>query len=133
MDISKLESILQEVLNGDPSFQTVMVVSIDGLPLASMSNTSLDEEKISAVSSLALSTLEKTANEIGLGKLSDTIIRGSDATVFIYNLDNEGALVAIADNSVKLGLALYQLKNASKQAENVLKDSAYSASAGEQV
>ncbi|GEM_PF-3983973 len=133
MDISKLENILQSILNGNPAFQTVMVVSIDGLPLASMSNATLDEEKVSAVSSLALSTLEKTANEIGLGKLSDTMIRGTDATVFIYNLDNEGALVAVADNSVKLGLALYQLKSASREAEQVLKSSQFSASTGEPV
>ncbi len=133
MDISRLESILQDVLNGDPSFQTVMIVSIDGLPLASASNSSVDEEKLSAVSSLALSTLEKAASEIGLGKLSDSFIRGDEATVFIYNLDNEGALVAVADNSVKLGLALYQLKNASKLAVEVLKESVYSASSGEQV
>ncbi len=131
MDLTTIETILKETLDSDPSFKTLILVSVDGLPLSSASRMELDEEKLAAVSSLAISTIEKVSKDMEIGGLKDTIVRGEDGVVFIYNLNNEGVLVALADKSVKLGLALYQLKNASNLVLNILTASGSSASAGE--
>ena len=131
MDLTAIETILKETLDSDPSFKTLILVSVDGLPLSSASRMELDEEKLAAVSSLAISTIEKVSKDMEIGGLKETIIRGEDGVVFIYNLNNEGVLVALADKTVKLGLALYQLKNASNLVLNILTASGSSASAGE--
>ncbi len=131
MDLTAIETILKETLESDPSFKTLILVSVDGLPLSSASRMELDEEKLAAVSSLAISTIEKVSKDMEIGGLKETIIRGEDGVVFIYNLNNEGVLVALADKTVKLGLALYQLKNASNLVLNILTASGSSASAGE--
>ncbi len=133
MDITALNSTLEMLLDTDPSLKTVVIVSVDGLPLVAKSNMEADEEKISAVSSLALSALEKVAGELAIGELENAIIRSQDGVVFIYDLDREGALVAVADKSVKLGLALYELKKAAADAQNILKSTGSSATAGESV
>jgi len=131
MDLNAIETILKETLDSDPSFKTLILVSVDGLPLSSASRMELDEEKLAAVSSLAISTIEKVSKDMEIGGLKETIVRGEDGVVFIYNLNNEGVLVALADKTVKLGLALYQLKNASNLVLNILTASGSSASAGE--
>ena len=131
MDLTAIETILKETLDSDPSFKTLILVSVDGLPLSSASRMELDEEKFAAVSSLAISTIEKVSKDMEIGGLKETIVRGEDGVVFIYNLNNEGVLVALADKTVKLGLALYQLKNASNLVLNILTASGSSASAGE--
>ncbi len=131
MDLTAIETILKETLDSDPSFKTLILVSVDGLPLSSASRMELDEEKLAAVSSLAISTIEKVSKDMEIGGLKETIVRGEDGVVFIYNLNNEGVLVALADKTVKLGLALYQLKNASNLVLNILTASGSSASAGE--
>ncbi len=131
MDITALNSILELLLDNDPSLKTVIIVSVDGLPLVSKTNVEADEEKISAVASLAMSSLEKVAGELALGDFENAIIRTKDGVVFIYDLGKEGTLVAVADKSVKLGLALYELKKAAADAEQVLKSAGSSAIAGE--
>jgi predicted regulator of Ras-like GTPase activity (Roadblock/LC7/MglB family) len=106
---------------------------VDGLPLVSKSNVDTDEEKISAVSSLVMSSLEKVAGDLALGEFENAVIRSKDGVVFIYDLDKEGTLVAVADKSVKLGLALYELKKAAADVKQVLKSTGSSATAGESV
>jgi len=131
MNITALNSILELLLDNDPSLKTVIIVSVDGLPLVSKSNVETDEEKISAVASLAMSSLEKVAGELSLGDFENAIVRTNEGVVFLYDLGKEGTLVAVADKSVKLGLALYELKKAAADAEQVLKSTGSSAIAGE--
>lgn len=133
MDINAMETILKDTLESDPSFKSIIVVSVDGLPLSSASRVELDEEKLAAVSSLAISTLEKVSGDMEIGELKETIVRGKGGVVFIYNLNNEGVLVAFSDGTVKLGLALYQLRSASNLIYNILTAAGSSASAGELV
>ena len=133
MNLTAIETILKETLDSDPSFKSIIVVSVDGLPLSSVSRVEVDEEKLAAVSSLAISAVEKVSKDMEIGGLKETIIRGEGGVVFIYNLNNEGVLVALADKTVKLGLALYQLKSASNLILNTLTATGGSAIAGELV
>ena len=133
MNLTAIETILKETLDSDPSFKSLIVVSVDGLPLSSASRVEVDEEKLAAVSSLAISTVEKISKDMEIGGLKETIIRGESGVFFIYNLNNEGVLVTLADKDVKLGLALYQLKSASKLILDNLATTGDSALAGEMV
>ena len=109
---SQLDSALTDLLRQAPEVEAAAVVSFDGLPMASALPASMDEDRVAAMSAALLSLGERAAQGLGRGDLSQVYIEGENGTVFLVSADDEAVLVAVAARGAKVGMMLYEVRQA---------------------
>lgn len=109
---SQLDSALTNLLRQAPEVEAAAVVSFDGLPMASALPASMDEDRVAAMSAALLSLGERAAQGLGRGDLSQVYIEGENGTVFLVSADDEAVLVAVAARGAKVGMMLFEVKQA---------------------
>jgi predicted regulator of Ras-like GTPase activity (Roadblock/LC7/MglB family) len=109
---SQLDSALTDLLRQAPEVEAAAVVSFDGLPMASALPASMDEDRVAAMSAALLSLGERAAQGLGRGDLSQVYIEGENGTVFLVSADDEAVLVAVAARGAKVGMMLFEVRQA---------------------
>ncbi len=108
----QLDQILSALLRQVPDVEAASVVSFDGLPMASALPPGMDEDRVAAMSAALLSLGERAAHGLGRGDLSQVYVEGDNGTVFLVSADDEAVLVAVGRVGAKVGLMLYEVKQA---------------------
>ncbi len=108
----QLDQILGALLRQVPDVEAASVVSFDGLPMASALPPGMDEDRVAAMSAALLSLGERAAQGLGRGDLSQVYVEGDNGTVFLVSADDEAVLVAVGRVGAKVGLMLYEVKQA---------------------
>jgi predicted regulator of Ras-like GTPase activity (Roadblock/LC7/MglB family) len=108
----QLDQILGALLRQVPDVEAASVVSFDGLPMASALPPGMDEDRVAAMSAALLSLGERAAQGLGRGDLSQVYVEGDNGTVFLVSADDEAVLVAVGRAGAKVGLMLYEVKQA---------------------
>lgn len=108
----QLDQILGELLRQAPDIEAAAVVSFDGLPMASALPAGMDEDRVAAMSAALLSLGERAAQGLGRGDLSQVYVEGDNGTVFLVSADDEAVLVAVGRVGAKVGLMLFEVKQA---------------------
>jgi len=111
---SRLQEALKELLEKSPDIDAAAVVSMDGYVLASILPADYGEDRLGAMSAALLSLGERTADELGRGELAQVFIEGTHGYVFLLAAGHEGVLTTIVRRGSKLGLVLYDIRNAAK-------------------
>ena len=110
----QLDHVLSTLLREAPDLEAAAVVSFDGLPMASGLPPTMDEDRVAAMSAALLSLGERAAQELGRGALSQVYIEGDNGTVFLVSADDEAVLVAVGRKGAKVGLMLFEVKQAAE-------------------
>lgn len=108
----QLDQILGTLLRGAPDVEAAAVVTFDGLPMASALPAEMDEDRVAAMSAALLSLGERAAQGLGRGDLSQVYVEGDNGTVFLVSADDEAVLVAVGRVGAKVGLMLFEVKQA---------------------
>ena len=108
----QLDQILATLLRQAPDVEAAAVVSFDGLPMASALPAGMDEDRVAAMSAALLSLGERAAQGLGRGDLSQVYVEGDNGTVFLVSADDEAVLVAVGRVGAKVGLMLFEVKQA---------------------
>jgi len=108
----QLDQILGALLRQAPDIEAAAVVSFDGLPMASALPAGMDEDRVAAMSAALLSLGERAAQGLGRGDLSQVYVEGDNGTVFLVSADDEAVLVAVGRVGAKVGLMLFEVKQA---------------------
>jgi predicted regulator of Ras-like GTPase activity (Roadblock/LC7/MglB family) len=108
----QLDQILATLLRQAPDVEAAAVVSFDGLPMASALPAGMDEDRVAAMSAALLSLGERAAQGLGRGDLSQVYVEGDNGTVFLVSADDEAVLVAVGRKGAKVGLMLFEVKQA---------------------
>ena len=111
---SRLDHVLATLLHQAPDLEAAAVVSFDGLPMASALPQGMDEDRVAAMSAALLSLGERAAQGLGRGDLSQVYVEGDNGTVFLVSADDEAVLVAVGRRGAKVGLMLFEVKQAAK-------------------
>ena len=111
---SQLDLVLSTLLREAPDLEAAAVVSFDGLPMASGLPASMDEDRVAAMSAALLSLGERAAQGLGRGDLSQVYVEGDNGTVFLVSADDEAVLVAVGRKGAKVGLMLFEVKQAAE-------------------
>jgi hypothetical protein len=90
------------------------VVTVDGLTLASVLPSELDEDRISAMSAAMLSLGERIASELQRGELDEVYIRGEEGFVLLTAVGQEAVLTALSRNEGRLGLIFLEMRRAAE-------------------
>lgn len=115
-----LTSILNELNGSTADIQGSAVISIDGLMIASVLPSSVDEEMISAMSAAMLLLGERTAKELQRGELEQVIVKGRQGFVIMVNAGKDSVLCVLAREDAKLGLVMLDATRAADDIPKVL-------------
>ena len=118
---ARLDHVLSTLLRQAPDLEAAAVVSFDGLPMASALPQGMDEDRVAAMSAALLSLGERAAQGLGRGDLSQVYVEGDNGTVFLVSADDEAVLVAVGRQGAKVGLMLFEVKQAAQAVANSLR------------
>lgn len=116
----KLTTALGDLLQNSPEIEAAALVSPDGLMVASALPSHMQEERVAAMSAAILSLGDRTASELGRGKLSQVFVEGENGFVFLMSAGPNAVLTALAGKGAKLGLIFYDMKHAAKEISEIL-------------
>jgi predicted regulator of Ras-like GTPase activity (Roadblock/LC7/MglB family) len=117
----QLDQILGTLLRQAPDVEAAAVVSFDGLPMASALPADMDEDRVAAMSAALLSLGERAAQGLGRGDLSQVYVEGDNGTVFLVSADDEAVLVAVGRVGAKVGLMLFEVRQAADAVGSALR------------
>jgi hypothetical protein len=115
MRADMLTTILNELNGTSTDIEASGVISIDGLMIAALMPSELDEERIGAMSAAMLSLGDRTAQELSRGALEQVMIKGSSGYVLMTGAGDEAMLTVMAKPKAKLGLIFLDVKRAAER------------------
>jgi predicted regulator of Ras-like GTPase activity (Roadblock/LC7/MglB family) len=115
-----LDGVLADLraLSGD--IQSCGVLSKDGELLSSSHEEGVERERITAMLAALANLSERTARENGKDHASQVRIKAEGGHVLLVRLEGGGALVATTGPEARVGLVLYDMRNARGEVEKVL-------------
>lgn len=114
-----INEALDELIRGTDA-EGAVIVSSDGLSIASELRTGRDEDRIAAMSATILSLGEKFASELQRGTLEQLYIKGTDGYVLFKGISDFAVLGLIVSNDTRLGMLFLQMKIAAEKIEKLM-------------
>lgn len=115
-----LNKILRTLQNGSPDVEATALISEDGLMIASALPQGLDETRVAGMSATLLSLGTRAAAELGRGNIEEVIVRGSQGYTVMVGAGRGVLLLAITNESAKLGLIFFDMHETIKNINKVL-------------
>jgi hypothetical protein len=97
-----------------PDVEASAVVSVDGLIIAAALPSSVEEDRVAAMSAAMLSLGERIAGELGRGSLDEVYIHGDGGYVLLTSVGDEAVLTVLARRQGKLGLIFLEMRRAAE-------------------
>ena len=111
-----LNSILSDLNGSSADIEASAVLSTDGLMMASLLPSGMDEDRVGAMSAAMLSLGDRTAEELARGALEQVLIKGDRGYILMTHAGKEAVVTVLAKSNARLGLIFLDVKRA---AENI--------------
>ncbi|MEE8569058.1 MAG: roadblock/LC7 domain-containing protein [Anaerolineales bacterium] len=111
---------LHDLQGRTPDVEASAVVSIDGLTLAASLPSTVEEDRVSAMSAAMLSLGERIAGELGRGSLDEVYIHGDEGYVLLTSIGMGAVLTVLARKQSKLGLVFLEMRRAAEDLEKLV-------------
>jgi predicted regulator of Ras-like GTPase activity (Roadblock/LC7/MglB family) len=105
---------LRDLQASSPDVEASAVVSVDGLTMASALPSSVEEDRVSAMSAAMLSLGERISSELGRGTLDQVYIKGETGYVILMAVGEDAVLTVLAHQQAKLGLLFLDMRRAAE-------------------
>ena len=115
-----LDRVLADLraLSGD--IESCGVLSKDGEVLFSSHGEGVDRERVAAMVAALANLAERVARENGKNHASQVRVKAEGGHVLLVRLEAGGALVATTGSDARVGLVLYDMRNARGEVEKAL-------------
>jgi predicted regulator of Ras-like GTPase activity (Roadblock/LC7/MglB family) len=120
INTEKLGYILQNFVSTTADIQGAAVVTPDGLPLASNIPSSMDEERVSAMSAAMLSLGERIGVELNRGGIDRIAVEGNDGVSILTSCGEDAVFLVLASKAAKQGVLQLEIKRALSDLKHVL-------------
>ena len=120
MRADMLTSILSELNGSSADIEASAVVSTDGLMMAALLPSSMDEDRVGAMSAALLSLGDRTAKELARGGLEQVLIKGDKGCILMTHAGEDAVLTVLAKPQAKLGLIFLDVKRAAESVGKVI-------------
>jgi predicted regulator of Ras-like GTPase activity (Roadblock/LC7/MglB family) len=120
INTSVLRDLLHNFLTNTPEVQGIVLVSPDGLPLASALPTGMDQERTSAMSAAILSLGERIGYELNRGTVERICIEGEKGYCVLVSCGVDAVLLVLASKSAKQGILFLEVKRVVSQVLSLL-------------
>ena len=112
--IELMVECLRDMQVSSPDIEASVVVSVDGLPIATALPREVEEDRVSAMSAAMLSLGERIASELGRGALTEVYIKGEKGYVILQSVGTEAVLTVLAREGAKMGLVFLDMRRAAE-------------------
>ncbi len=120
MRIDMLNNILNELNSSSADVEASAIISTDGLIMASQLPSSIDEDRVGAMSAAMLSLGDRTAQELERGGLDQVLIKGTNGYVLMVKAGEDAVLTVMAKANAKLGLIFLDVKRAAQKTSELI-------------
>lgn len=115
-----LKSVLSELNGTSADIQASAAISTDGLVMAAILPTGMDEDRIGAMAAAMLSLGDRTAHELGRGDLEQVLIKGNHGYVMMTHAGPDTVVTVVTKPSAKLGLVFLDVKRAAEAISKIM-------------
>lgn len=106
----QLDWLLTDFIRGTPGVRHTLVVSGDGLPLASSDGIdAMLGDQLSAATSGLVSLAKGSAQLLGMAPVSQTIVEMTGGYLFMTSISQGSTLVVVAERQCDMGLVGYEM------------------------
>lgn len=116
----QLIGALKDLMRNDADIQAAALVSMDGFMMASALPAGMQADRVAAMSAAILGLGERVAAELGRGGLSEVFVEGDEGYVLVMAAGTHAVLTGLAGKTAKLGLVLYNMRDAAAAVGRVL-------------
>lgn len=118
--VDRLTNSLYELQRSAAGIEASVIVSVDGLMIASALPSDATEDRVAAMSAAMLSLGERIATELGRGSLEQVYVKGDQGYVILMSVGQEAVLTVLAHSRAKLGLIFLEMRRAVEQLTGLL-------------
>jgi len=116
----QLNQILCKLQNDSPGVEASALISEDGLMIASALSTGMEESRVAGMTATLLNLGSRAAVELSRGGMQEVIVRGEHGYIVLISTGRGALLLALTDESSKLGLIFYDMREAVRSLSGVL-------------
>ncbi len=116
----RLVRTLDRLMDDNQEIDAAALVSLDGFTMASALPQGMQEDRVGAMSAAILGLGERAATELGRGHLSQVFIEGESGYVMLIAAGDRAVLTCLAGTQAKLGLVLYDMREAADAIAEIL-------------
>jgi predicted regulator of Ras-like GTPase activity (Roadblock/LC7/MglB family) len=116
----RLVRTLDRLMEENQEVEAAALVSLDGFTMASALPEGMQEDRVGAMSAAILGLGERAATELGRGHLSQVFIEGENGYVMLIAAGDRAVLTCLAGTQAKLGLVLYDMREAADEIAEIL-------------
>lgn len=120
MRAEMLDSVLQELNAVSPSVEASAIISFDGLVMASLIPSEMEEERLAAMAAAMLSLGDRATSELNRGDMQQMLIRGNNGFIILTQATDDAVLVVLTQPAAKVGLTLLDIKRSIKDVKDLL-------------
>ena len=120
MRADMLTSILSELNGSSADIEASAIVSTDGLMMAALLPSGMDEDRVGAMSAARLSLGDRTARELARGSLEQVLIKGGKGYVLMTHAGEDAVLTVMTKAQAKLGLIFLDVRRAAEAVSKVI-------------
>jgi predicted regulator of Ras-like GTPase activity (Roadblock/LC7/MglB family) len=118
--VDQLSNSLYELQASTADIEASVIVSVDGLVIASALPSDATEDRVAAMSAAMLSLGERIAMELGRGALEQVYVKGDQGYVILISVGQEAVLTVLAHSRAKLGLVFLEMGRAVEKLTRLL-------------
>ncbi|MGB0389313.1 MAG: roadblock/LC7 domain-containing protein [Ardenticatenaceae bacterium] len=115
-----LNETLEDILDNSFDITGALVVSRDGLVMASRLPGGLDDGRVGAVSAGVLSLGVRSITQLGRGDFKQILAQGTRGNVIVTSAGSKAAFVALTNPSANLGMAFFEANEAAERIGRIL-------------
>lgn len=117
-----IEEILKNLRTVTPDVEGAVLVDKDGLPIASMLSSGVDDSHVAAMAAAILGIGGRVVDELHKGELSRVLVQGEDGYILFVGAGRETVLTVLTTERAKLGMIFLDANRAAKQIAQLMKE-----------
>lgn len=118
--VENLNKILKNLQSESPGIESSALISEDGLMIASALSTELDDTRVGGMTATLLNLGTRASTELRRGEVKEVIVRGDDGYAVMVSAGRGALLLVLTNENTKLGLILFDMREAVKSINKVL-------------
>ncbi len=118
--LDELNKILRKLQSDSPGLEASALISEDGLMIASALTPDLEETRVAGMTATLLNLGTRAAVELARGEVKEVIIRGDRGAAVMIDAGRGALLLALANETAKLGLIFFDMHEAIRSLKKVL-------------
>lgn len=115
-----LNETLATILNESIDITGALVVSRDGLVMASRLPAGLEDTRVGAVSAGVLSLGVRSITQLGRGDFNQILAQGTKGNVVVTSAGTKAAFVALTNQGVNLGMVFLEAHEGAERIARIL-------------